>query len=214
MSAQTLVYLVRHGECAGNAEKRIRGRVDFPLNETGKLQAQAASVGLSEIHLDFVYSSPLVRALETAETIAKPHGLPVSICEAFTNMSFGVWDNRKKSELASEDPVEWEHWLNNTELLRVKDGETVDEVKQRSFAALNKLVRKHEGKAILIVSHREVLRPMLAAALGISSPYMWRIHLDNASCSCLSYTPERGYTLMKSNDTSHMKNVGLLNEYD
>lgn len=214
MDTPTVIYLVRHGECEGNADNRLRGRVDFPLNETGRLQAKAVAKALCCERLEYVYSSPLKRALETAEFIAAPHGLSVISREGFNNMRLGVWENRKKDELEKEFPEMWKLWLTNPESLNIEGAETSDNVQARAFAALNGIVNSHRGARIAVVSHRGVLKPLIAAALGIAKPYMWRIHLDNASCSCLTYTQERGYTLIKSNSVEHLQGISFVREFN
>lgn len=214
MDGQTVIYLVRHGECEGNTDNRLRGRVDFPLNDIGKKQIIAAADFLSSRKLDIVYSAPLKRALETAEMIARPHALPVTVSEDFNNMRLGVWENRNKDELKKEFPREWKLWLTNPEALNIEGAETVDNVRERAFRALNAIVESHCGAHIAIISHRGVLKPMIAAALGIATPYMWRIHLDNASITCLVHTTERGYTLLMSNSVEHLKGIPFVREFN
>ncbi|MDO4953281.1 MAG: histidine phosphatase family protein, partial [Synergistaceae bacterium] len=143
MDTPAVIYLVRHGECEGNADNRLRGRVDFPLNETGRLQAKAVAKALCCERLEYVYSSPLKRALETAELIAAPHEISVISREGFNNMRLGVWENRKKDELEKKFPEMWNLWLTNPESLNIEGAETVDNVQARAFAALNGIVNSH-----------------------------------------------------------------------
>lgn len=214
MQKTTTIYLIRHGECAGNAEERFRGRTDFPLNEIGLLQAEAIAKQLADKPLDFVFSSPLLRATQTAELVAQAHSLPVTICEGFNNMCIGIWENRLKREIIEQYPNEWKLWLERPEELHIQNAETCDDVRNRMFTELESIVKKHEGANIAVVSHRGSLKPLIAATLNIPRPYMWKIYLDNAAYSTLTHTLARGYTLIQSNCTEHLKDLPLFHEFD
>ena len=87
---KTTIYLIRHGECEGNKEKRVKGHTDFPLNEIGILQANALAITLKDKGIQHIYSSPLSRAATTAEIICKLLGIGYEIREAFNNICLGV----------------------------------------------------------------------------------------------------------------------------
>ena len=99
---KTFIYLIRHGECAGNKENRIRGCMDFPLNENGILQAHALAKAMKDKNIEYIYSSPLSRATTTAKILGDTLGLPYEAREGFCNIHLGPWENRKKAELAIE----------------------------------------------------------------------------------------------------------------
>ncbi|RXG65481.1 histidine phosphatase family protein, partial [Candidatus Atribacteria bacterium 1244-E10-H5-B2] len=103
----TLIILVRHGECEGNIKGMFRGRVDFPLNERGLIQAQDLARGLKIFPVKYIYSSPLVRARQTAEAIGEQCGVEVKVEEGFNNIELGSWEGRFKKEIAQEYPKEW-----------------------------------------------------------------------------------------------------------
>jgi probable phosphoglycerate mutase len=202
---KTWVFLVRHGECEGNREGLFRGRRDFPLNETGRNQAAALAEALRGHRIDRVYTSPLSRATETGEAIAALQGCPVEVRQAFTDIALGPWEGQKKSEVAEEYPVEWGVWLSCPERLRLEGAETLEDVRRRAFASLEALVRIHEGGTFAVVTHRAVIKPLLAACLRVAEPYFWRFHLDNASHSLLLHDRERGWCLSALNRTDHLK---------
>jgi len=95
--------------------------------------------------------------------------------------------------------------VGNPEKLQVEDMETLYEVQKRAKICLDNLVSKHKGETLAVVSHRAVLKPLIAACLNIASPYFWRIHLDTASYSLLSHKEGRGYCLVQLNQTKHLK---------
>jgi len=201
----TLIILVRHGECEGNIKGMFRGRTNFPLNERGFVQAQDLAQELKSFPLKYIYTSPLSRARQTAEAIGAQCEVEVKIEEGFNNIELGSWEGRLKKEIVEGFPREWELWINNPEKLRVEDMETLYDVQKRAKACLDSLVSKHIGETFAVVTHRAVLKPLIAACLNIVSPYFWKIHLDTASYSLLSYKENRGYCLIQLNQTKHLK---------
>lgn len=205
LSGMTTVILIRHGECEGNREGLFRGRTDFPLNETGRQQAKALGEALAAFSPSTVFSSPLSRATETARFIAERTGAGLEIRQGFNNMALGGWENRKKTDIEQEFPEEWSLWLSHPERLQIPGAESLSDVRRRSFANLDTLVKGSPGKTFAIVTHRAVLKPLLAEALGFNEPCFWRIHVDTASFSLLKHDRERGYCLTLLNQTHHLE---------
>lgn len=205
---RTTVILVRHGECRGNREGIFRGRSDFPLNSNGLAQAAALSSELSGRFLvNAVYTGPLSRATATAEKIAAETGMPMEIRDGLNNMSLGPWEGRPKKEIQEEYPEQWDLWLKNPERLRLEGAENLENVRRRAFGEVSSLVKAHCGETLVVVSHRAVLKPVIAAALDIAPPYFWKIHVDTASYSVLTHDTDRGYCLVALNQTRHLPEV-------
>ena len=211
---KTTIYMIRHGECAGNKENRIRGRMDFPLNENGIIQAKALAAALKDKGITKVYTGPLKRASKTAEILCDVLDVPLEVSEGFNNISIGVWENRIKAELMAEEPDRWNTWLNRPEELVIEGGETIDMVRLRATEALKRIVSEHAGETLAIVGHRGTLKPLLCGALGIVSPYYWRLHFDTASYSILTYDEVQGYCLVGLNYTEHLKGISIVQEFD
>lgn len=207
----TTIILIRHGECAGNREGMFRGRADFPLNEKGREQAAALAREMVPLAPEHIYTSPLARATETAETIAQACGVIPEKREGFNNMALGPWEGVSKTAIREEFPVEWELWLTNPERLRIPGAERLADVQRRAFSNLEHLAHLHKGETIAIVTHRAVLKPLVAAALGISEPYFWKIHADTASYSILTHERRRGYCCTLLNQTKHL--AGFISEW-
>jgi probable phosphoglycerate mutase len=201
----TTIILIRHGETKGNREGLFRGQMDFPLNENGEQQARDLAHALKNYDLKAVYASPLARAKTTAEIVASPHNLKIEIESGFTNINLGLWQGKPKAEIQERFPDLWQLWITEPERLQLPQGETLGEVQNRSFEALVEITQKHSGQSVAIVSHRAVLKPLLARALGVNPPYFWRFHLDNGSYSILEYTPQRGYILTLLNEIQHLR---------
>ncbi len=211
---KTSIYLVRHGECAGNRENRVRGQVDFPLNENGLVQAEALALAIRDKGITHIYSSPLKRAFTTAEIISRACGCGLSPDESFSNIRLDPWEGRLKSEIAASEPTAWSIWLNDPESLILDGAETLDQVMERTLSGLEKLIEKHKGETFAVVSHRGALKPLLSGALGITKPRFWRLHMDNASYSLLTHDDIHGFCLMGLNYSDHLKNLPLVQEFE
>jgi broad specificity phosphatase PhoE len=131
-------------------------------------------------------------------------GVSMEISERLNNMSLGAWEGQPKRRIQEEYPEEWNLWLSNPERLRLEGAETLEDVRLRAFAEVNRLVRVHQGETFIIVTHRAVLKPVIASALEIAPPYFWRIHVDTASYSVLTHEESRGYCLVSLNQTRHL----------
>lgn len=212
--AKTSIYLIRHGECDGNRENRIRGRVDLPLNENGIAQARVLAVAMTEKKLTHVYSSPLKRAVTTSEIISDRCGCGFSIDDSFCNIKLGPWEGRLKSDIATKEPERWNTWINDPESLILEGAETLDQVMERSLCGLEHLIKKHRGETFAVVSHRGVLKPLLSGAIGVKKPRFWRLHIDTGSYSLLTHDDIHGFCLMGLNHSEHLKDLPLVQEFE
>lgn len=201
---KTRIIFIRHGECEGNRVGLFRGRRDFPLNQNGLKQAELLRDEIRGFKLSAVYTSPLSRALVTAQIIAEPHGITPMIEEGFNNICLGPWEGRVKADIEREQPREWRIWVTVPEDLVLPGAERVDDVKARSFSALKGILPKHAGETIAIVTHRAVLKPLFAAMFDVNRPYFWKFHFDTASYSIVEYKEDRGFTLVLLNETKHL----------
>ena len=201
----TTILLIRHGETVGNREGLFRGQKDFPLNENGRIQAKALAEDGRTWKIDAVYSSPLSRAMETAHALADLRGLAVIEEPGFTNIRLGDWEGVAKKWVEENQPELWKIWVSEPERLRRPGAETLAQVQERAFSALERIIRDKAGKTVAVVSHRAVLKPLIAVCLGIPVPYFWKVHMDTAAYSILEHTPERGYTLTLLNQARHLQ---------
>ncbi len=211
---KTTIYLIRHGECAGNKENRIRGCVDFPLNDNGIKQAYALAEAMRDKKIEYIYSSPLSRAVSTAEILGDALKLPYEVRDGFCNIHLGPWENRIKEELAVQEPEKWQTWLDQPEELVIEGGETLDQVGERAIRDLNAVIEEHRGATIALIAHRGVLKPLMAAAIGVARPSYWRLHVDTASYSMLTFDSLHGFCLMGLNYTQHLGGLRVIQEFD
>ncbi|HSC50150.1 MAG TPA: histidine phosphatase family protein [Gaiellaceae bacterium] len=155
----TTILLARHGETDWNREGRFQGWADPPLNPTGRAQVVDLSVALMAEELAAVYSSPLRRALETAEVLAASRGLEPVTVGALREVDVGAWSGLTRAEIEARFADQYARWLDYGQ--GWEDGETYEQMAERVIAALLELAAAHDGERILAVTHGG---PMRAAA--------------------------------------------------
>ena len=160
----TTILLARHGETDWNREGRFQGHADPPLNRTGRAQAVDLSAALMAEQLAAVYSSPLRRALETAEVLATSHGLEPVPVDDLREVDVGSWSGLTRAEVEERFPAQFARWLDYGQ--GWEDGETYEEMGRRAVDALLLLAAAHDGERVLAVTHGGPIRAAFAFADG------------------------------------------------
>jgi broad specificity phosphatase PhoE len=166
-----LLYLVRHGATPHNllAPPRLQGSgINESLADLGREQAARAARLLAERPIKGVYSSPLKRAVETAEIIATPHGLSVEATPAFAEVHVGRWEGRTWDEIRAEDAQAYELYLQDPLTHGYPEGETGRQLVDRVTQAMLTLMSRHEGQEVVVVAHSVVNRLYLGSLLGVT----------------------------------------------
>ena len=200
----TSIYLVRHGQTAWNKEEIFRGRTDVPLDETGLRQAELAGEYFKGMEIHAIYSSPLSRALETAQKIAQSHNIKVQPLQGILDMSFGRWEGQSHLDIQKNDREIYRQWREEPHLVRLPSGESLDDVRVRAMAALEEVIRNHPGKTLILVSHRVVNKVLICGILGLDNSHFWQITQDTTAINLIKYK-EGKYILSLMNETCHLK---------
>lgn len=179
----TKIFLVRHGATDWNLEKRAQGHADIDLNKEGHKQAAAVATELAKMDIEAVYSSDLKRAFDTARAIADAHGLEVQVDKDFREIDQGDWEGLTADEIRDRWP---DLWGPNRHFNPRPGGESPQEVRTRSLAALRRAVQAHPHDAIVVVSHGGTIRWLSAEALGYDDHRSRRIRgLGNGAVVCV-----------------------------
>ena len=201
------VYLVRHGQTAWNVGEIFRGRADIPLDETGKGEVHLAGETLKDETLHAVYTSPLSRSMETAENIAKFHDIAVTPLDAIIDISYGEWEGLGNQEVQQKYPELHTLWLSEPHKVLFPGGESLDEVRSRTMAAMEDLLVKHQDENFALVAHRVPNKVICCALLGLDNSHFWRIQQDTASTNLFVYRNGQ-WIISYLNDTSYLKSLG------
>lgn len=185
----TTLLLIRHGQTDWNLEGRYSGQSDVPLNETGHKQAQNVAERLRGERIDAFYSSDLVRAYKTAETIAQAHNLPVHTERRLREINQGEWEGMLFADIRARFAREFERRAANPLDVAPPGGETVGEVKQRVLAALDDIVNEHPDGRVLIASHGLALAIIKAHVADRPIEEVWDLIPANADVEVLEIPP-------------------------
>jgi broad specificity phosphatase PhoE len=184
------IFLLRHGETDWNRERRIMGRRPVPLSERGRTQLLALAPHLAPLGVEKIFTSPLPRARSTAELIAgQLGGLPVLEDEGLTEVHYGAWEGRTFRELVHE-PEFHAYWKEPVATPCPGGGESLLDVQQRVFAAMERVARAAAGQPAIVVSHGDPLRLILCGCLRMDLAELRRIRLDNGGLSAIELTGE------------------------
>jgi len=203
----TEIILVRHGETEWNVQQVFRGRIDIELNETGLKQAELLAEYLSGVKIDAVYSSPLRRALKTAEAIASPHKLEVKIAPGLIDFDFGKWHGLPQQEVKRRYRELYAEWVKNPHLIRMPEGESLSDVRERALTVVDEVVAKYEG-TVALVSHRVVNKVLICALLGLDNSHFWNIKQDTGAITIFAYENNR-FILLGHNLTPYPREAQL-----
>ena len=201
----TTIILVRHGETDWNAQQIFRGRIDVELNQTGVREAELLAEYLSDFRMPAIYSSPLKRALRTAEIIARCHDVEVDISPQLTDLDYGKWQGLSRETVKDSYGELYSQWVTNPHLVKMPDGESLDEMRERAIGIVKDVTAKEEG-TVALVSHRVVHKVLICALLSLDNSHFWDIKIDTAGISTFNYENER-FVLIKHNDTSFLKPI-------
>ncbi len=199
------LYLVRHGETESNRLGLALGRDNVPLNEHGLWQAERVGRALASEPLVAVYSSPLRRALDTAEAVAGHHGREVQVEERLIEMDVGEVEGLPFDEVRKRYPDLLEKWVSGSGPTQtMPGGERLVDVQERAWALVNELAARHGDEVIAAVSHNFVILSLLARALGIELAQFRRLRHSVAAVSVLDFSPKR-VKVVRLNDTCHLE---------
>lgn len=191
----TTVLLLRHGRTTANADGILAGWTPgVELDEVGRSQALAVADRLTEVRFSAIVTSPLERCRETAEIVAgrRRSDMPIHTEVDLAEARYGDWTGRRLETLA-KDPL-WEAVQHHPSSVTFPGGEAMAGVQARSIAAIRRWNRKlGDSATYVVVSHGDVIKAIVADALGMHLDLFQRLQVDPCSVSVIRYTPGRAF---------------------
>ncbi len=175
----THLCLIRHGQTDWNLEGRYQGQSDVPLNQTGMAQAITLIEKLNGQTFNAIYSSDLKRARQTAEPISKAMGMEVHVAKRLREINQGEWEGVLVDEIKARYAEIWSQRTVDPASVRPPGGETVGEVAQRMYAALDDISRLFPNGQLLIVSHGLSIATAICRDKGIPVGQAYTVIPDN-----------------------------------
>lgn len=187
-----VLYLVRHGRTAANAERRLQGRTDLPLDDVGRVQAAALRAAIPTV--DRLVCSPMLRARQTAEVF----GLEGEIDQRWREMDYGTLEGARLADVP--DDV-WNAWRTDPDFAP-EGGESMRALTERVVAACTDLLEAARTAEVVVVSHATPVKAAMAWALGADPSSVWRSFVDQASVTRIAVR-DRGPLLVGFNQVPH-----------
>lgn len=200
------LILVRHGETMWNRENRVLGHTEIDLSEKGLKQVERLALALQDEKVSAIYSSPLRRTRQTADQIARFHHLGVVTDDALKEVDAGELDGLTFQEMMERYGGFLEEWMKGLPSLKMPGGESIAELQERTWPAVERIVNDHPDAVVILVSHSFALLSIILRALGMSLSNFRRLRLNLASISILNFG-KRGTSLLLFNDTCHLKGI-------
>ena len=180
----TTFFLIRHASCRGLGHTLWGRTPGVCLNEEGRMQAQRLADRLSGITFQAIYSSPLERARETAETIARAAKLEVQQSRAFNEVDFGEWTGKSFDVLDRDET--WRRFNTNRSTTRIPGGESFVDVQARAVAEIDRLSFQHADARVAIVSHADVIKAAIGYFAATPIDLLQRIEISPCSVSVVA----------------------------
>ena len=212
MSTITRICFARHGETDWNAERRMQGHLDIPLNSHGQAQARLLAQSLQHAGhaFDHLYSSDLERAADTAKQVSHALGLEITINPVFRERHVGVLQGLLIDEAPHEAPEVWRAHLARDIQHDLGGGESIHQFHERAQRALAMLVAAHAGQTVLVVSHGGTLDMMYRIVTGQALNQERVAVVPNTSLNWVTYDGQ-GWSIERWADTSHLSTLALDN---
>ncbi len=210
MASPTRLYLIRHGQSAGNAEGRFGGHGPTPLSELGRRQAERTAKVLAKEGINAIYSSDLLRAVQTAEPLAAALGLEIKTSPAFRERHVGVLEGLTFDESKERFPRDYYALINRDIHHIITDGESYGQLLKRITDELDKIIRGHISQRIALFSHTGALCFLTLHLIGAihrnTKTTPWII-TSNCGINRFELRGARNVRVVALNDTRHLVEV-------
>ena len=187
---ETYVFLIRDGVTDWHTEGKVLGHRDIALNDEGLAQARRAAEALAGIAIAEVISSPLVRALQTAEAIGKPFGIEVARDPRLIDFNAGKWEGMPYTEVLAQPEIR--EFIKDPSSERIPGADRLRDVSARAVSAVEQALEDNpSGDAIAMITHAGIIRVLLTHYLGSPPANYHRIHVNPGSISVLAFADDR-----------------------
>lgn len=199
----TTIYLVRHCEAEGNVQRVFQGRIDREISENGARQLDCLSQRFRNVHLDAIYSSPLIRARKTAEALNRGKHLPIRFDDRLKELDGGCWEGKSWADFPILYPDDSKTWLQEPWRFHAEGGEAMTAVYARMAEMLTEIALSYPQQTVAVASHGCAIRNALCWARGLPIEKLNTIEwCDNTAVSVLEWDGRMHVRL--ENDNTHL----------
>lgn len=202
----TRILIARHGQTMANREGRFCGQSETDLTSLGEAQARALGARLRETHVHAAYASDFSRAIRTAGFVIEGRNLALGADSGLRELHYGEWEMERESSIRKSHPEQHQLMRDESPEWHPPGGENVAAVRIRMHEAIARLLRRHKGQTVLVVSHGTAIACLLSEFLGMPVANTFRFDIGN--CALSEITVVRGHALISLvNDRSHLAGV-------
>lgn len=200
------IFIARHGQTITNREGRFCGHAETGLTPLGVEQARALCRRLAGVDVHAAYTSDYSRAIATARFILDGRGVEPVVDPALREIHYGEWELQKERAVRHRYPDHYRLMRERDPNWQPPGGETLEAVRTRTFGALRRIMRRHRGRNVLVVTHGTAINCMLSAVLG--APLTHVFSFDVTNCALSELTVRRGRPVVTLlNDRSHLAGI-------
>jgi probable phosphoglycerate mutase len=200
----TYLCIVRHGETAWNAEHRVQGQLDIPLNEIGLRQAQTVAGRLKEERFDAIYSSDLVRARQTADPISNFLSIKILLEKDLRERHYGIFERLTYAEVKVRYPEDYARFEARDPEYAFRTGESLRDFSARSIKIITAIADRHKGQSVLVVTHGGVLDKLYRFITGLPLSAQRDFGIPNAGLNRVELT-SAGWQIRTWADVAHLE---------
>ena len=200
----TRLCIVRHGETAWNAEHRVQGQLDIPLNAVGLKQAQAVGRALKGEHFDAAYSSDLTRARQTAAPIQNLLALRVLLEKDLRERHYGIFERLTYAEVKTRYPEDYARFEARDPEYAFRTGESLKDFSARSITAVSRIAERHPGQNVVVFTHGGVLDKLYRFITGLPLSAPRQFGIPNAGLNRVEVT-SAGWQIRAWADVAHLE---------
>ncbi len=161
------LYMVRHGQTAASRDNRFSGSSDPPLTAAGAAMAEAFAKAYASLTWDTIYTSPMLRARQTADPLCRLVGAQPAVEDGLKEIEYGEWEGLEQDEVKARWPEVFEYWADDVASRGTPGGETAFHVAARAMRVVEAIRSRHQHGNVLLVSHKATLRIITCALLGL-----------------------------------------------
>ncbi len=195
------IFLCRHGRTDHNSNGIVQGYLEVELNEKGEEQSRRLARRFSDHDIDAIYSSPLVRSVQTARIVAEETGIDFKRLKDLREVDQGIYEGEEVEKMMEDmraADVEDHNWT-------PEGGESMEDLRERCMELLQMVREEHKGEKVLLVGHGGINKAIILAALGHSTRNFNRIKQDNCCVNRIVAHDREGWIIESVNDTRHLE---------
>lgn len=177
--------IVRHGHTKGTERQRYYGKTDMPLSRLGVAQIKKIKKNIEDYPINYIYTSPLKRCIQTADILRGRRSIPIEISQDIIEIDFGSWEGLTIPQMKKRNPRKFNNWLYDFINFKMPDGESVKDMIGRVGYFWRKIIDRHNEGSILIVTHGGPAKVIVMKGLGLPMKNFWHLHIGTGSVSVI-----------------------------